>query len=160
MAPSNNSLDGYFPELDFGIDTLSSPDLHHINVSVFDHWLSQEEAADIPIMSYSIAHDEAMMASYLHGEEKFLRLYRSLSKQGVLCNSPTPARNFDEIDDEIEQIFVDSLREKRAMDVFFKSHELRVIGRYDRTDLFIARDPAFLVKIREEVAKAGLFVLA
>ncbi|PDT12605.1 hypothetical protein CO655_05635 [Rhizobium sp. M1] len=95
----------------------------------------------------------------MEGEKKFLELYRSLSKRGVICNRPRPLRRLDIADEELDRIFLNSLREQGSMDVYFMSHGARVLGRYDRTDLFIIEDAACLSTLKEEIAEAGLFIL-
>jgi hypothetical protein len=143
----------YFPELDLGEDDLASRGFSFCHISVFDHWLSEQEAADNPLMSYSIALDAGALEEYLQGEKKFLNFYSSLSTFGVVCNRPGPLRMFEASSPELEQIFVNSLREKRSMDVYFVGAGVRVIGRYDRTDLAISDSQeqldSFLTKAHE-----------
>lgn len=159
MLISSKGLEKYFRELDLGEDDLASLGLHICHISVFDHWLSEEEASKNPLMSYSIAIDAGASEEYFHGEQKFLKLYASLSAAGVLCNRPGPLQVFETFNFELERIFINSLREKRSMDVYFKEACVRVIGRYDRTDLVIADSQMHLDALRLRAKKFGLFQL-
>lgn len=149
----------HFPELDLGEDDLASLGFSFCHISVFDRWLSEQEAAENPLMSYSIAQDAGALEGYLQGEQKFLSFYSSLSKYGVVCNRPRPLRMFEALTSELEQIFVSSLREKRSMDVYFKGAGVRVIGRYDRTDLVIADSQVQLNSFLPKAREFGLFEL-
>ncbi|MBY5645879.1 hypothetical protein [Rhizobium leguminosarum] len=155
----NSSYEVHFPDLDLGEDDLNDGRFKYLNISIFDHWLTEEEAEDSRITSYSIARSNGQLHEYMDGEKKFLKLYRSLSRQGVVCNRPGPLRRIDIADAELNQVFINSLREERLMDVFFVSCKVRALGRYDRTDLLIIEDAAFLIDLKEEIASVGLFVL-
>ncbi|MGO6749837.1 hypothetical protein ACC755_17840 [Rhizobium ruizarguesonis] len=161
MKNSSNDISYqiHFPDLDLGEDDLNDGRFTYLNVSIFDHWLTEGEAGDSRIMSYSIARSSGKIDEYMDGEKKFLELYRSLSKRGVICNRPEPLRRLDIADEELNQIFLNSLREQRSMDVFFVSCKARALGRYDRTGLFIIEDAACLSALKEEIARAGLFIL-
>ncbi|EJC78289.1 hypothetical protein Rleg10DRAFT_7022 [Rhizobium leguminosarum bv. trifolii WSM2012] len=152
-------METHFREIDFGEDELSAKGLTLLNVSIFSHWLSEEEASESALMSYALACSAGKLDDYLKGEKKFLDLYQSLSGQGVICNRPGPLRQFDIVDEELTQIFIDSLREHRSMDVFFVSCKARFVGRYDRTDLIILEDAGSLGDLQEEVGRSGLFIL-
>jgi len=152
-------LTEHFPELDLGEDDLASLGFSFSHISVFDHWLSEQEAADNPLMSYSIALDTGALEGYLQGEQKFLSFYMFLSTDGVVCNRPGPLRMIEALTPELEQIFVNSLREKRSMDVYFKGAGVRIIGRYDRTDLVIADSKEQLGSFLPQAHEFGLFEL-
>lgn len=156
---NTNEFASHFPALDLGEDDLVSLGYSFCHISVFDHWLNEHEAADNPIMSYSIALDSGEVDGYLQGEMRFLNLYSFLSSGGVMCSRPSPQRIFKEFTSELEQIFVNSLREKKLMDVYFKGAGVRIIGRYDRTDLVIADSPAHLKFLLSRVNEFGLFGL-
>jgi hypothetical protein len=64
-------------------------------VSVFEHWLSEEECVSCRLMSYSIALEAGEIDSYLLGERKFLDLYRTLGKAGVIVGWPQPIRRIE-----------------------------------------------------------------
>lgn len=154
-----NDFAKYFPEIDLGVDDLVTLGLPFCHISVFDHWLSEHEAAESPFMSYSIALDSGGLEGYLKGEQKFLNLYSTLSRLGVVCNRPRPLRFFETLVAELEQVFTDSLREKRSMDVYFRGVGVRVIGRYDRTDLVIADSQEQLISFISKAYEFGLYEL-
>ncbi|OBZ96469.1 hypothetical protein ADU59_07060 [Pararhizobium polonicum] len=128
-------------------------------ISVFDHWLSEEEAGASPLMTYSLALQKGRLDDYLAGERKFLELYRMLGRHGTICNRPRPVRKFETVDVRLEKVMVDSLREKRLMDIYFSDFGVRVLGGYDRTDLLIAETLQKLELLLSQVNQFGLFVL-
>ncbi len=156
---TKNSLEAHFPELDFEEKDISEMGLAYASISVFDHWLSEEEAGASPLMSYSIALRAGKLDDYLVGEHKLLELYRMLGRHGAICNYPRPFRKFDIVDVELEKVLMSSLREQRLMDVYFADFGVRVMGGYDRTDLIIAESPKQLELLCSQVSKFGLFVL-
>lgn len=91
--------------------------------------------------------------------KKFLKLYSSLSKEGVICKSPTPYRFIGGEDQLLKQIIVDSLRELRRFDMYFMSSEVRIIGGFERADLFILNDKSRLNTINSEIRNCGLYIL-
>ena len=149
----------HFPELDLGENDLASLGFSFCHISVFDHWLNEQEAADNLLMSYSIALDAGALDGYLQGEQKFLSFYSSLSTCGVVCNRPGPLRMFEALTPELQEIFVNSLREKRSMDLYFKGVGVRIMGRYDRTDLVIADSQEQLNSFLPKAHEFGLFEL-
>ncbi|MDZ5649311.1 hypothetical protein [Nitrospirillum sp. BR 11828] len=153
-----NDLSKHFPLLDLGDGDLAVPGHLFCHVSIFDHWLDEQEA-DHPLMCYSTALAAGALDEYMLGEQKFLKFYSLLSKGGVICNRPGPLRIFEAMTPELEHIFVDSLREKRFMDVYFKGTGVRVIGRYDRTDLVIADSQEELRSFQLKSHDFGLFEL-
>lgn len=151
---------GYFPAFDLHEDELVQLGLSSCYVSIFDRWLSEQEAADSPLMSYSIALDAGCLEEYMRGERKFLRFYSSLSGDGVICNRPGPLRRLEANSGLLEDVLVNSLREIRLMDVYFIGAGLRVLGGYDRTDLVIAECREKLVSFQRRANEFGLFHLS
>ena len=76
-------FDGYFPDVDFSQIDMSLTGYVYGRASLFDHWLSEEEAEASRVMFYSQALDEGLLEEYLVGERRFLALYLSLSKLGA-----------------------------------------------------------------------------
>lgn len=130
-----------------------------LNISVFDHWLTTDEADTSDVLSFDISRARNATDRYLLGEQKFLRLYSLLSSGGVICNRPRPLRKFDGLDEELRSIVVESLREQSFMDLYFVAYNTRVVGRYDRTDIAIANPATDLEGLRDAVIKCGLHIL-
>lgn len=133
-----------------------TPTLH---VSVFDHWLSEDEAESNEIINYETAVSHDRINEYLKGEEKFSKLYALLSREGVICNIPPPYRFIDGFDVSITGLIVDSLREERRFDMYFMAYDVRIVGGFDRTDLFILNEKSKINKIRENITDCGLYIL-
>jgi hypothetical protein len=91
--------------------------------------MSEIEAESCLVTCFSQALKHGMLNKYNDGERKFLSLYQALAIDGVACNRPGLPRLIHCDDPQLEAIFVDSLREKRFMDIYFLSAGVRVIGR-------------------------------
>lgn len=156
------TLNGYaamFSNFEVGEDDPIEKGIPTLHVSIFDHWLSEEEAESNEIINYETAVSHNKVDEYLKGEEKFSNLYALLSKEGVICNIPPPYRFIDGSDVSMTRIIVDSLREKRRFDMYFMKYDVRVIGGFDRTDFFVVNDRSKINKIKESIASCGLYIL-
>ena len=129
----------------------------YMNVSVFDHWLNEKEADDCEILAYSIAIKRGRESDYLSGEQRFLQLYRELGEGGIIVNVPSPLREYDQNGRETDEIIRNSLREIKLMDVFFKKYSVRVLGGYDRTDIFIFHDGMQCIQVKKLIEDLGRF---
>jgi hypothetical protein len=147
-----------FPEIDLGADGLPAY-YYSTNVSVFDHWLTEDEASSCDIMTFRSAMEANAGASYFEGERHFLNFYLTLAADGMICNRPLHGEILSKDDSCLEPMLLASLREQKLMDVYFKSLRARVIGRYDRTDLVLVRDQSDLEKIRIAAENSGLYLL-
>lgn len=159
---TGESFTEIFPEIDFGLVGL--PELTAMgyifrHVSVFDHWLTDDEASASNIITFEASVKNNAEMAYLDGERRFLDLYFSLACEGVVCNRPTHERTLFKEDKFLEDVLLKSLRERCLMDVYFKNCQARVVGGYDRTDLILVRSESDLKRICIEVQKAGLHVL-
>ncbi|MFC0134260.1 hypothetical protein [Massilia eurypsychrophila] len=154
-----NDLGKYFPKIDPAIDDLSADGYIFANISIFDHWLTETEASECEILTYAGALANQALAEYVKGERKFLDFYALLARDGVICNRPNPIREIASADEELKLIFTNSLRERRFMDVFFIAETVRVMGRWDRTDLVFFQSVGQMRSFQEKVHQAGLFLL-
>lgn len=153
-------LDRHFSNYEHGEDDLIEKNIDHFYVSVFDHWLTENEAEISNIINYNSSIERNKIEEYLNGERRFVDLYRSLSVEGVVCNVPIPLRKIDGSDTALASIIIDSLREKKRFDVYFVAFELRVIGGFDRTDLFLPRNRNRIGEIKKLVKENFLFCLS
>ncbi len=152
-----HSLEAHFPDITDFEPRETSPLFSFI--SVFDHWLSEEEAANSTIMFHSLALESGSIADYLEGERRFTELYQSLVRGGIVVARPGPMRRLETPTAEFEKIIRDSLRETYLMDVYFEGFGVRIVGGYDRTDRAIADSVDQLATFKTEVRKFGLHVL-
>lgn len=129
-------------------------------LSVFDHWLTENEAGSSKLMSYSLAKESGSIAIYLEQEERFVRFYSDLLRGQDWRDANAPEllrRGLDE--SALEQIVRPSLRERERMDIYLCDCCLRIIGGYDRTDLFLFEDDAMIARINVVARGHGLFLL-
>ena len=154
-----NRYAAVFSNFEVGEDDPIEKGIPTLHVSVFDHWLSDDEAKSNEIINYETAISHDRVDEYLKGEEKFSKLYALLSQEGVICNIPPPYRFIDCSDINIKRIIVESIREERRFDMYFMAYNVRIIGGFDRTDLFILNEKSKLDKIRENITDYGLYIL-
>ena len=150
---AGHALAAYFPELDDKSNAFAA------HISLFDHWLSEAESSSIRVMCYDTARERQALADYCDGEQRFLRLYDTLARGGLVRYRPGPQRAMDGDEPELHDIFRASLREQSFMDVFFKASATRVLGRWDRTDYVIFSDNTDIASFQALVEGHGLHLL-
>ncbi|OWV99187.1 hypothetical protein [Rhizobium sp. R693] len=159
----NNRLDEklktYSILLGFQAEELPALGFSLLHVSIFDHWLSEEEADRSTKLSYSISIKTGNLDRYLSGEKKYLAFYRSLSRSGAICGRPGKLTAFEGYNEKLESILIDSLREHRLADLYFVEPEVRLIAGYDRTDTIAAKTIDAVNHVRQEASAAGLYIL-
>jgi hypothetical protein len=129
-------------------------------LSVFDHWLTEDEAGSSNLMSYSLAKKSGSIAIYLEQEERFVRFYADLLKGQDWRDANAPELLRTGLDDgALEQIVRPSLRERERMDIYLCDRCLRIMGGYDRTDLFLFEDDAMIAQTEVLARGHGLFLL-
>lgn len=124
-----------------------------LHVSVFDHWLSEAEAAACAYISRQLAEKRGALDAYAAGESRFLSLYHGLVLTGA-CDVDGPLSPV-----AAERIIRASLREEALMDIRFPEFRVRVVGGWDRTDLFLLEPGADLPALTARVTRAGLHLL-
>lgn len=159
--PHRSSLrEEMFPQLDaFDDSEFHVFGYHPLRISVFDHWLSEEEAASCCHISYAVALKNNCLDDYLQGEHKFLDFYEALATSGVFAVINDGIREFNLACEEFKRLVTNSLRESQMMDVYVKSINARAIGGFDRTDLLLLEEKSRLDVIRVLVSDCGLFIL-
>jgi len=124
-----------------------------LRISVFDHWLTEAEAAACPVINHAEALRQGALPAYEAGEARFLAFYDGMALTGVvgpegpLCPA-TAAR-----------VIRDSLREAALMDIRFPELALRVIGGWDRTDLLLLEPLADAAALTTRILRHGLYIL-
>lgn len=124
-----------------------------LHVSVFDHWLSEDEAVACSVISRRVAEERGALDAYATGESRFLTLYHGMTLTGA-CDVGGPLSPV-----AAERIIRASLREEALMDIRFPELLVRVVGGWDRTDLFLLEPGADAAAIAARVTKAGLHLL-
>lgn len=148
-----------FPEVDLEENDFSKFGYMQVAVSIFDHWLDVLEAEKSKIITYSIALQEERLKEYIEGENRFLKLYTELGAGGVVINRKGPPYQLEACSQKFRNILINSLREKRLMDVYFLEMRLRIIGGYDRTDLLLLEDWKTFPLLEKKIQESGLHIL-
>lgn len=149
----------HFRPVDLGDDATVLGQYVVKNVSVFDHWLDESEAAESGIMSYKLSVDSGQIEAYLAGEKRLLDFYKELAREGVIVDRPGPRRSLQSHDPEFEGVVRASLREDRFMDAYFLRCKVRIIGHYDRTDLALFEGEASVDDFIRLATNHGLHLL-
>jgi hypothetical protein len=130
-----------------------------VNVSIFDHYLTEEEDRECKIMFYSQAIKAGTLDEYMVGERQFLALYSDLANEGAYVEWKDSYWLAEADDVAFVRLQVESLREKIHMDVYFIGPQIYVLGGHDRTDLFLLRNEEYLPELQRKVREFGLHVL-
>jgi hypothetical protein len=139
-------------------------------VSIFNHWLSEEEAATSKVMCYDLSVRAGASAEYLAGEQKLLSFYTKLFRDGAVqhlvpwCeDEPIQIIHHARFDARLLKVVVTSLRHGKGgdlMDCYVPHRSLRVLGGNDRTDLLLFEDASVISEIEQLAHGCGLSVLA
>ncbi len=130
-----------------------------VNVSIFDHYLTEEEDRECKIMFYSQAIKAGTLDEYMVGERQFLALYKDLAVDGAYVEWEGSYWSAKAEDVAFIRLQVESLREKIHMDVYFIDPQIYVLGGHDRTDMFLLRNKDYLPVLEKKVRDFGLHVL-
>lgn len=149
----------FFPDHEFQKDEMDELGYFPINVSVFDHYLSEEECGQCKIMFYDQAVEAGKLDEYMIGERQFLALYADLAKEGTYVEWKGEYWSANATDVAFIRILTESLREMIHMEVYFIGPEIRVFGGHDRTDLFFLTNNDYLPELKKKVRSAGLHTL-
>jgi hypothetical protein len=157
MTPdtAGHALAAYFPE--HYAQHRGAPLGAHI--SLFDHWLTQAESRAVRVMGYQQARAHNALADYCDGEQRFLRLYETLARAGLVCHQSGEPRQMEGDEPVLCEIFRASLREQALMDVYFKASATRILGRWDRTDYVIFTEHSDIASFQAIVEGHGLHLL-
>jgi hypothetical protein len=136
-------------------------------VSVFDHWLSEEESTTA-MFTYAEAVEDGRMREFADIERRFLTLYSRLATGGVsLVRADGDLEPLKPAGRRFRELLIANVRERSAprrkrvrfMDVYFHLWDTRVIGHWDLTDWFFCRSPEKIEGLNSFVREVGLHVL-
>ena len=132
-----------------------------LHISVFDHRLTEEEAASNPTMFYRLAVEQDNLQPYLEGEQRWLSFYRELASEGacVIDGRRKSTLRLPASSGRLSRLVKDSVRERRLMDAIFNRFPTRVLGGYDRTDTFLPATRQERVHVADLALSHGLHVL-
>lgn len=126
-------------------------------VSIFDHWLSEQEADECSVLCYKIASDCNDLTAYLKTEQYFLNFYQGLDS--VVHVMDDGVRVLDTQDIEFVDILKNGLREIRFFELYFPTLGIVAQSGYDRTDKLIIDEKVDLSLIKEKISLHNLYVL-
>ena len=133
-----------------------------LNIFVFEHWLTEAEAASNPTMFYRLAVAQGNLQQYFEGERRWLSFYRELASEGACVidrRRRELAVRLPASSGRLSRLVRDSVRERRLMDAIFNRFPTRVLGGYDRTDTFLPATRQERVHVADLALSHGLHVL-
>jgi hypothetical protein len=133
-------------------------------VSVFDHWLSPEEAAACELFTFEDAASAGVQYVYEEQQARFVRFYQELFGGGVFRRTGPRWRQIGVVfhsqwDRRLKKAVQSSLRDRKHMDAYVPQFSLRVAGNWDRTDVLLFRETGQLAAVSAIAARHGLFIL-
>jgi len=155
----------HFPELNaFTDEAMRENGYTCRHVSVFDHFLTKDEASECGLFSYELAVANGLERIYLDQERRFLAFYKNLFAGGVIRRTQQGSRyigiaSHERWDRRLKRDVARSLRERGHMDVYVPAMRLRIMGGWDRTDALLFRDGSPQDKVEQLAADLGLFII-
>jgi hypothetical protein len=150
----------FFPRIEWEEEgELAALGYFPVVVSVFDHHLTDDEYPLCDILFYRLAERRGKLAEYMVGEQQFLALYRDLASEGAYIKKGGRYWFADADDKDFIALQVRNLRDGRHLDAYFIGPQIRLFGTFDRNDLFLLRDKAYLPELEKKVREHGLYTL-
>lgn len=154
------------------LENSESVDFNKICISIFDHWLSEEEASQqinsFPVFIQKIARIDfntenilGLCKEYYQNEAKFISWYTILYKNlNIICYDKTKNSfyNFNSFEDYIDSC-QRSIREQKFLNLFLPDYECIIEGNFDFTCPVSFKDQNRLYKILDYAKAAGLYPL-
>lgn len=127
-------------------------------VSIFDHWLSECEADDCKVLSYSIALSHQKVSDYLIGEKNFISLYQSIDHKVIILYD-NYQKEMSVFCDEFLNILEHGLRERKTYRFIFEQYQIMIESGYDRTDKMFTTKETNIDLIKKIVDDNHLFII-
>ena len=157
--------DEHFPDLgSWSEQEVRSVGYHRCSVSVFDHWLTPEEASACSFLSYHDAVSAGLSEAYEAQELRFLSFYQTLFAGGVyrragVGRTKTSATFHQGWDRRLKKDVKRSLRDHRHMDVYIPALSLRIAGSWDRSDALLFENAELMPAVAALAVSHGLFII-
>jgi len=129
-------------------------------LSIFEHWLSTEEADACAYLFFEQALKAGLEALYLEQEARFLSFYRDLLTGPISGYSDGTLSFYEGWGDMLAKDIQASLREKCFIDLHCSRRQLRIMGGYDRTDLLLFKNIGQIPLVQDLSTRHGLFLLS
>jgi hypothetical protein len=155
----------HLPELtEFTEHELQANGYTRRTVSVFDHWLTEDEAGECRLFTYKQAAASGRKATYLAQERRFIAFYKDLFADGAVRRTSVGRcivgiASHRRWDRKLKRAVIRSLREGGHLDAYIQSMKLRVIGGYDRSDALLFEDDLSLARVQALASAHGLFLI-
>lgn len=130
------------------------------DISVFDHWLTHDEADNCDVLCYGIAIKQDKLDEYLQGENTFINFYTALSDEVIIFHNPNGICHLSTQSKRFERILKQSLRESRMPYWFYPKIGVMVVGGFDRTDILLASEKTDSKKIEKLLTDNQLNILS
>jgi hypothetical protein len=159
MKRTPETTERFFPEIDWRLAEIEDLGYSPIRVSVFDHYLTEEERVASNITFHHKAKEASKLEEYSVGEGQFLSLYRELASEGAYIERDGSYWLAKADDVAFVRMLAERLREWGREQIYFIGPQIRLYGHDDRTDLLLLRSKDYLPKLEELVRHVGLHTL-
>jgi len=181
MKKPAENIEHFFPHVPLYEVKLADIGYFPIFVSIFDHWLYEDELNACQVTCYDDAIETQKIDEYLAGDEKLFSFYQRLAKGGVyiweieyvmidhsVVKGPNPIEREDYWqaqagDAGFEKLLTERLRADdlylRHIDFYFPELEIRSLKAETRTDLLLLRDKAILPALKKIAKEQGVYLL-
>lgn len=127
-------------------------------ISIFNHWLNEQEADECPILCYSIAQDCDDLLGYLKGEQQFLNFYQSLDVVAHIIYDNN-IKIINTKDDKYIEILKNGLREISPFKILLPTVGIMIESGYDRTDRIIIGENSNINFLKNMIKFHKLYVI-
>jgi uncharacterized protein YlzI (FlbEa/FlbD family) len=127
-------------------------------ISIFDHWLNENEADECKYLNYDIACDNNALEKYMIGENIFINFYRNLESKAILIINDKKII-VDTSSNEFINRLQDGLRERIFLKIYYETYQMEVQCGYDRTDTLILTEDSINRGILDVIEKSPLYIL-
>lgn len=135
-------------------------------ISVFDHWVNEEEFQKVPYICYPTVKrlkNPEITKDYLMKENNFINFYLELRKKVslVIVAGDLNKITFENLpeDKEFRKLVRDSIREIEFLNLYLPDNDVLIQGNFDLTHVLRFQDEAMLKEIKETALDNGLYFL-
>lgn len=130
------------------------------DISIFDHWLTNEEADNCDVLCYGIAIKRDKLTDYLVGENNFIQFYTEISNEVQSFHNSHGVCHLSTQSPRFQRILRESLREFRMPYWFYPKIGVLVISGFDRTDTLLISDRTDIEALQKMLKTNNLHILS
>ncbi|MCP3660277.1 MAG: hypothetical protein GY830_08210 [Bacteroidetes bacterium] len=143
-------------------DKISNIEFKRFFITIYDHWLSEEEFRNSLITYWDILDGTYKLSEYLNYENKYINMFNEIFHKFSIFTFDNdfdiiPKLNLIKSKSELKEILQDSLREKRIYNFVIPELEVIILGKHDLTrTIYMKPSNEAVFKLAENY---GLYIL-